>query len=222
MNKCENMMARNSIITNAKLYVKDFFSNDCSGHDYWHTIRVYNLASEIAEKENADIFIVQLASLLHDVDDIKLSPDTYADKRNAVSFMKKHGLDEHTIFLVCNIIDEVSYLGNESVVPRSIEGKCVQDADRLDAMGAVGIARAFAYGGSHHRMLHDPGTEPQKNMSKKEYRNCTSTTVNHFYEKLFHLKGLMNTDSAKEKAEHRDRIMHEYIKEFLAEWNGRR
>lgn len=215
-------MTENSIIENAKLYVKDLFSNDCSGHDYWHTIRVYNLASEIAEKENADIFIVQIASLLHDVDDIKLSPDTYTDKKNAVSFLKKYNLDEHTISRVCNIIDEVSYMGNESVVPHSIEGKCVQDADRLDAMGSIGIARAFAYGGSHHRMLHDPGTEPQINMSKEEYQNHISTTVNHFYEKLFRLKELMNTDSAREKAAYRDWIMHEYLNEFLMEWEGRR
>lgn len=139
------------MIEKAITYVKQLFAADSSGHDYHHTIRVYRLAVEIAKQENADMWIVQLAALLHDVDDAKLSPETYAKKRNAVNFMKGNGVDNEIIETVCKIIEEVSFAGNDSVVPSTIEGKCVQDADRLDAIGAIGIARAFAYGGSKGR-----------------------------------------------------------------------
>lgn len=132
------------MIDNTIEYIKGIFSKDSSGHDYYHTIRVYNLATEIAKQENADINIVQLAALLHDVDDIKLSPETYDSKKNAVDFMRTNRVDEKVIDVVCKIIDEVSFAGTDSVVPSTIEGKCVQDADRMDAIGAIGIARTFA------------------------------------------------------------------------------
>ena len=155
------------MIENAITYVKQIFAADSSGHDYHHTIRVYRLAVEIAKQENADMQIVQLAALLHDVDDAKLSPETYASKRKAVDFMKGNGVDNEIIETVCKIIEEVSFAGNDSVVPSTIEGKCVQDADRLDAIGAIGIARAFAYGGSKGRKIYDPEIKPLINMSKK-------------------------------------------------------
>ena len=141
---------------NEKRFIQGIFSGDSSGHDYYHTIRVYKLATKIAKQENADVKIVQLAALLHDVDDIKLSPDTYAAKKNAVDFMMANKVDEEIIKVVCKIIDEVSFAGTDSVVPDTIEGKCVQDADRLDAIGAIGIARTFAYGGSRGRKIYDP------------------------------------------------------------------
>lgn len=124
-------------------FIKEIFSNDSSGHDYYHTIRVYKLATGIAKQENANINIVQLAVLLHNVDDAKLSPKTHADKKNAVDFMAANKIDTKVIDAVCKIIDEVSFAGTDSVVPTTIEGKCVQDADRLDAIGAIGIARTF-------------------------------------------------------------------------------
>ena len=141
---------------NEKRFIKSIFSGDSSGHDYYHTIRVYKLATKIAKQENADVKIVQLAALLHDVDDIKLSPDTYVTKKNAVDFMTINKIDGKRIEAVCKIIDEVSFSGTDSVVPDTIEGKCVQDADRLDAIGAIGIARTFAYGGSRGRKIYDP------------------------------------------------------------------
>lgn len=211
------------MIENAIEYVKQIFANDCSGHDYYHTMRVYRLAMQIAEQENADMLIVQLAALLHDVDDVKLSPETHETKKKAVRFMKNSGVDDKVIASVCKIIDEVSFAGTDSVVPSTIEGKCVQDADRLDAMGAIGIARTFAYGGSKGRKIYDPDIKPLLNMNKADYQqNHNSTSINHFYEKLLLLKDMMSTDAAKRIAEHRQAVMEEYLVEFLAEWEGER
>lgn len=211
------------VIENAKEYVKQIFANDCSGHDFHHTMRVYRLAIQIAKQEDADMLIVQLAALLHDVDDAKLSPETYGTKKNAVDFMKSNGIDNKIINAVCETIEAVSFVGTDSVVPSTIEGKCVQDADRLDAMGAIGIARTFAYGGSKGRMMYDPEIKPLMNMSKEEYcQNQNSTSINHFYEKLLLLKDMMNTDVAKRMAEHRQVVMEEYLVEFLTEWEGER
>ena len=204
----------------ALAFVKDFFEKDFSGHDYFHTLRVWKLATHIAEKEQADLRIVQLAALLHDVDDRKLSPETCATKANARHFLAENQVEADTIDRICRIIGEISYAGKDSVIPESIEGKCVQDADRLDAIGAIGIARAFAYGGSHNRFLHHPGIRPKPDMTKEEYERSNSTTINHFYEKLLLLKDLMNTPTAKEIAAARDRYMREFIDEFLAEWEG--
>lgn len=215
-------MMENEIIPKIIREVKEYFSEDYSGHDEWHTLRVYELATKIAKEENADLMIVQLAALLHDVDDIKISSDTYVNKTKTVSLMKQYGVEDRIISAVCSIIDEISFAGDDTVVPKTIEGKCVQDADRLDAIGAIGIARAFAYGGNHNRALYKPDLKPCIHMTKEEYINHDSTTVNHFYEKLFKLKGLMNTASAKEIAEERDKFMHDFIEEFLMEWKGKR
>ena len=209
------------MVDNALEYIKEIFSGDSSGHDYHHTIRVYKLATEIARQESADVNIVQLAALLHDVDDIKLSPGTHTTKRNAVDFMTANGVDADIIDIVCKIIDEVSFAGTDSVVPSTIEGKCVQDADRLDAMGAIGIARAFAYGGSRGRKIYDPDIKPRIGMSKEEYQhNLNSTSINHFYEKLLLLKDMMNTTAGKKLAEQRHAVMQEFLNEFMAEWKG--
>ncbi len=217
------MCETNVIIYNAINYVKQIFADDCSGHDDHHTMRVYRLAVQIGEQEKADMLMVQLAALLHDVDDVKLSPETHETKGNAVAFMRSNGMDDKTIDSVCKIIDEVSFVGTDSVAPSTVEGKCVQDADRLDAMGAIGIARTFAYGGSKGRRIYDPDLKPVANMSKEEYRqNQNSTSVNHFYEKLLLLKDMMNTETAKKIAEHRQAVMEAYLEEFMAEWAGER
>ena len=209
------------MVNNALEYIKEIFLGDSSGHDYYHTVRVYKIATEIAKQEYADVNIVQLAALLHDVDDKKLSPETHATKKNAVDFMTANGVDADIINIVCKIIDEVSFVGTDSAVPSTIEGKCVQDADRLDAIGAIGIARTFAYGGSRGRKIYDPDIKPRIGMSKEEYqKNLSSTSINHFYEKLLLLKDMMNTTSGKKLAEHRQAVMQEYLNEFMAEWEG--
>lgn len=185
------------------------------------SMRVYRLAIEIAEQENAEMLIVQLAALLHDVDDVKLSPETHEPKKNAVGFMNNNVVDDKVIASVCKIIDEVSFAGTDSVVPSTLEGKCVQDADRLNAIGSIGIARAFAYGGSKGRRIHDPDIKPMTNMNKADYnQNHNSTSINHFYEKLLLLKNMMNTETAKKMAMHRQAVMEDFLEEFMAEWEG--
>ena len=208
----------NSIISNAIEFVKRVFENDYSGHDYFHTLRVYKTAARIAEAEGADVETVQLAALLHDVDDRKLSPETYANKDIARAFLKENGVSAPTIETICKIIAEVSF--SEGVTPDTLESQCVQDADRLDALGAVGIARTFAYGGSHHREMYNPDIPPKINMTREEYANSKSTSINHFYEKLFLLKDLMNTPAARQIAEQREAFMRDFVDVFMAEWNG--
>jgi len=206
------------IIERALDFVKTVFENDYSGHDYFHTLRVYRTAGRIAEAEGADVEIVRLAALLHDVDDRKLSPQTHANKDKARAFLKENGVSEADIETICKIIGEVSF--GDGITPDTLESRCVQDADRLDALGAIGVARAFAYGGSHHREMHNPDIPPKMNMTKEEYAQSKSTSINHFYEKLFLLKDLMNTPTAKQIAEHRETFMRDFVSEFLSEWNG--
>ena len=178
------------------------------------------MAVKIAQEEGANQEIVALAALLHDVDDIKLSPETHEHKERAVAFLRQHAVDEVIIQAICTAIDEVSFSGTDSVIPSTLEGMCVQDADRLDALGAVGIARTFAYGGSHGRAMYDPDEPPTLNMSGEEYHSHKSTSLNHFYEKLFLLVDMMNTRSGKELGKAREKYMREYVDEFLDEWNG--
>ena len=208
------------IIDRAVTYVRNKFENEYSGHDWFHTLRVFRTATRIAEAEGADLVTVQLAALLHDVDDRKLSPETHKEKTNARSFLTENNVDEGKTEEICRIIGEISF--SENCVPSTLEGKCVQDADRLDAIGAIGIARAFAYGGNHNRLMYHPDIAPNPNMSKEEYVKSNSTTVNHFYEKLFKLTDMMNTDTAKQIAKERDEYMKAFIAEFLDEWEGRK
>lgn len=208
------------VIKNAVDYVKKVFKDDFSGHDYFHTLRVYKTATMLAKREGADLYVVQLGALLHDVDDFKLSPQTYHNKDNARAFLVENGVSEKDVERIVTIIDQVSFKGTDSIKPTSIEGECVQDADRLDALGAIGIARAFAYGGNHNRVMYNPEEAPKLNLSGEEYRTHVSTTINHFYEKLFTLKELLNTTSAKEIATHRENYMRSFINEFMDEWEG--
>ena len=211
----------NELIERALTYAKNKFENDYSGHDFFHTLRVFNMATHIAEHEGADVETVQLAAILHDVDDRKLSPETYQSQANARGFLTSNGVSEDKTELISAIIRGISF-GADSSVPRTIEGKCVQDADRLDAIGAIGIARAFAYGGNHNRHMHHPDVKPNVSMTKEEYRRSESTTINHFYEKLFKLTALMNTKTAIQIAKEREAYMQGFVSEFMDEWDAKR
>lgn len=208
------------LVQNATKFIKEIFQNDFSGHDFFHSMRVYRTAINIAEAEHADMEVVALAALLHDVDDRKLSPMTAEKKENAARFMHSQNVSESEIRQVCQIIDEVSFKGTDSVRPSTLEGKCVQDADRLDALGAIGIARTFAYGGSHNRAIYDPELPPRMAMNQAQYYSSKSTSLNHFYEKLFLLEGMMNTETGKAIAGKRTQYMQQFVDEFLNEWDG--
>ena len=208
------------IIEKALSYVKAFFENEFSGHDYFHTLRVFRLATHIATAEKADLKIVQLAALLHDVDDRKLSPETCEGKENARRFLAENQVDDVTAEKIITIIGEISFAGKDSVVPSTLEGKCAQDADRLDAIGAVGIARAFAFGGNRGRKMYDPEDPPRLNMDAAAYAVNEGTTINHFYEKLLLLEGMMTTETGKMLAKERHRFMTRYLDQFFKEWNG--
>ena len=210
-------MDKDRIIDDALQYAEKVFADDRSGHDYLHTVRVVRTASYIAEKEGADLFTAKLAAALHDVDDHKLSPETYEEKNRAAAFMKDHGISPEKAAQILAIIGEISFAGKDSVVPETLEGRCVQDADRLDAIGAIGIARAFAYGGSRGRPIYVPGEEIKEEMSGDEYRRRQSSSIAHFYEKLLKLKDMMTTETGRSMAFSRDRFMREYLDEFFAE-----
>lgn len=208
------------LVQNATKFIKAVFQNDFSGHDFFHSMRVYRTAMKIAQAEHADMEVVALAALLHDVDDRKLSPMTAEKKENTARFMRSQNVPESEIRQVCQIIDEVSFKGTDSVRPSTLEGKCVQDADRLDALGAIGIARTFAYGGSHNRAIYDPELPPRTAMNQAQYYSSKSTSLNHFYEKLFLLEGMMNTETGKAIARKRTQYMQQFVDEFLNEWDG--
>jgi uncharacterized protein len=196
------------IIENAKAFAKDIFSADSSGHDYHHTLRVWALARTIGEAEGADMAVVELAALLHDVDDHKLSPETAENKDRAVTFLRSQTVPESDIRKIVRIIDQISFSRN-TLPPDTLEGKCVQDADRLDAMGAIGIARTFAFGGSHGRAMHDPDGSDR------------SSSIAHFYDKLLLLKDRMNTETGHRLAQHRHAYLEYFLAEFLSEWDGK-
>jgi len=201
-----------------KEYVKDLLAKEYSGHDYYHCIRVYNNAMLICKDMDCDKQLVSVASLLHDVDDAKLFDSK--DYDNARKILNDLNYEKDFIEKVINIIKDVSFKGKDSVIPSSLEGKIVQDADRLDAIGAIGIARTFAYGGNHNRLIYDPSIKPNLNMDYNQYKNANNPTINHFYEKLLLLKDMMNLEKSKQIAIHRHKFMEEYLKEFYDEWDG--
>ena len=164
--------------------------------------------------------LVCLSALLHDVDDYKLVGEEKEPFNNLKTFLKSQNYSYEGIEQICNIVSEVSFNG-KNTIPNTIEGKIVQDADRLDAIGAIGIARTFTYGGSIKRPMYIPNINPKENMASKEYYENVGTTINHFYEKLLKLKDFMNTETAKSMAKHRHEYMQEFLKEFYDEWEGK-
>jgi uncharacterized protein len=215
-------MTPNEMIEKTAEYVRCEFQNDSSGHDWWHIHRVWKNALSICRGEKADIFIVELAALLHDLDDWKLNPSADGTPVRAAAWLRQMGVDSAVSEHVCQIIAHLSFKGAgvENKI-NTIEGMIVQDADRLDAIGAVGIGRAFAYGGHAGRPIYDPNEPPQMHQSFEQYKNSRSATINHFYEKLFLLKERMNTPTAKRIAGERHAYMEEFVARFLREWDGK-
>lgn len=211
-----------NLIEKTKVFVQQQLQNAEGGHDWFHIERVYNNALLIAKGEQCDLTVVQLGALLHDIADSKFhNGDETIGPAMAWEFLEKENVPEETIIHVVNIIENISFRsGNTEKKFKSTELDIVQDADRLDALGAIGVARAFNYGGFKNRALYDPAIAPNLNMTKDEYKNTTAPTINHFYEKLLLLKDRMNTATGKQIAQGRHQFMETYLKQFYAEWNG--
>lgn len=217
-------MTESLVIKNAETFVKKALSGEGTGHDWWHIERVRNNARRICKSEKADMFVVDLALLLHDVGDRKVLNTDEDDYSIARNFLVKQKVPLETIEKIMFIIENMSFSKslNSKKDSAPLEFYVVQDADRLDAIGAIGIARVFAYGGSKARPLYDPTKTAQKINTTKNYRKLNSSSLHHFEEKLFLLKGLMNTKTAKRIAQERHVYMKSYVKQFLLEWEGKR
>jgi uncharacterized protein len=211
-----------SIIDKTIHFVKEKLENAEGGHDWFHIERVYKNSILIAKEEDCDIMVVKLGALLHDIADSKFHDgDETIGPKTARAFLESENVFEETINHVINIIENISFKGgNFENKFSSKELEIVQDADRLDAIGAIGIARTFNYGGFKNRALYNPSIAPNLNMSKEEYKNSNSPTLNHFYEKLLLLKDKMNTPSGKKIAEARHQYMENFLSQFYAEWEG--
>ena len=216
-------MNKEQIVNKTADYIKAKLIGERSGHDWWHVYRVWRSAVYIGKQEKADLFVVELASLLHDIADWKFQDgNDDVGPQLAKEWLEELAVDEIVISHVCQIIKDASFKGlGVTSKMKSIEGMIVQDADRLDAIGAIGIARAFAYGGAKGREMYNPEIKPEKHVSFEQYKNNKSSVVNHFYEKLLLLKELMNTATAKKIAEKRHKLMEEYLDNFFQEWEGK-
>ena len=211
-----------SVLENTQNFVKKRLENTESGHDWFHIERVYKNALLIAKEETCNTEVVQLAALLHDIADSKFHyGDETIGPKVALEFLTKENIAEEIISHVVAIIENISFKGgNFEQNFHSKELEIVQDADRLDAIGAIGIARTFNYGGFKNRDIYDPQILPNLSMSKEEYKNSTAPTINHFYEKLLLLKDKMNTETGKKIAQKRHDFMESYLEQFYNEWNG--
>ena len=216
-------MNKEQIILNTIDFVKETLEGAEGGHDWFHIERVYKNALLISENEKVDRFIVQLGALLHDIADAKFNNgDESIGPKKAREFLKKQYVDEDIIIHVENIILFISYKSSLDTSKKftSAELDVIQDADRLDAIGAIGIARCFNYGGFKNRSLYDPAIEPNLEMTKEQYKKSTAPTINHFYEKLLLLKDKMNTKTGQLLAKERHRYMEQFLQQFYEEWNG--
>ncbi len=216
------VMNNAALIDHTINFVKDQLKDAEGGHDWFHIQRVYNNALNIAQGEHCDLLVVQLGALLHDVADSKFHDgDENVGPQMARNFLESQGVDAETIAHTLAIIQNISFKGgNFEKKFSSIELDIVQDADRLDALGAIGIARTFNYGGFKNRPLYNPDIAPRLNMSKEEYKASTAPTLNHFYEKLLLLKDRMNTATGRQMAEGRHAYMEGFLAQFYAEWEG--
>ena len=211
-------MKNNTLLKDTELFVKSILDGDASGHDWWHIYRVRKLALFIAESEGADPFLVELAALLHDIDDWKLAGSDVKEHK-AENWLRECGVDNQVIEDILMIIDGVSFKGAGVNTATNIpECKVLQDADRLDAIGAIGIARTFAYGGSRGRGIYDPSIPPVMHTDFENYKKSNAPTLNHFYEKLLLLKDQMQTATGRELARERHDYMLGFLDQFYAEW----
>ncbi len=217
-------MSPEEILQQTESFVKKSLEGAEGGHDWWHTLRVYRTALTIAEGEKADLLTVGLGALLHDIADAKFHDgDETIGPKITTSFLTSLKLPESLIDEVVAIVRNISFknsLGNQQDIPKSKALEIVQDADRLDAIGAIGIARAFNYGGFRNRALYDPNIKPVSNLSKEAYKKSKGPTINHFYEKLLTLKDKMNTSTGKKLAEERHQYMLDFLEQFYKEWEG--
>ena len=210
------------IIDKTCRFVEEKLAGEGSGHDWWHIYRVWNLAKNIAGQEGASLMVVELAALLHDIADWKFHDgDENKGPQMAEQFLAANHVERRVIDPVIEIVASISYKGAGVPTPmKTLEGKVVQDADRLDAIGALGIARTFAYGGYKNRLIYHPEEKPVLHQSFDDYKKNQGHTINHFYEKLLLLKDRMNTASGKRLAEARHQFMQAYLDQFYREWDG--
>ena len=215
-------MNNSDLINKTITFVKEKLSDAEGGHDWFHIERVYKNALLIAKGTNCDLTVVELGALLHDIADSKFhNGDETIGPKTARLFLESQNVSEEIIQHVVNIIENISYKGgNFEKKFTSVELDIVQDADRLDAIGAIGIARTFNYGGFKNRPLYDPNIQPNLNMSKEEYKKSEAPTLNHFYEKLLLLKDKMNTETGKKIAKKRHDFMASFLSQFYSEWEG--
>ncbi len=213
-------MDKQKIIINTIKYVKNKLAGESTGHDWWHHFRVWQMAKKINKNEGGNKFIIELSALIHDLADRKFNKGNYEKGvENVRKYLMIQKLNEKDIEKILYIIKYISF-STRQPKNKSLELKIVQDADRLDALGAIGAARAFAYGGKNNKPLYDPKIKPIKNITLRQYLNNKSTSINHFYEKLLLLKDLMNTETGIKIAEKRHKFLKLYLKEFMAEWKG--
>lgn len=215
-----NEQEQNLIIDAASLFVKTELGNDATGHDWWHIHRVVQMAKRIADEEAADAFICVIAALVHDVADEKLNDSKEAGLLKVSTWLEGQPIANEQRLHIMEIISTMSYNAGTNPPMRTLEGEIVQDADRLDAIGAIAIARTFLYAGWKGDPIHDPQLPPRDSMTRAEYRNGRSTAINHFYEKLLKLKDHVNTPTAKRIAEERHTYMEQYLEQFFQEWEG--
>ncbi|MCX6795120.1 MAG: HD domain-containing protein [Candidatus Falkowbacteria bacterium] len=216
-------MNKEVIIQKTANFAKKKLSGAGNGHDFWHVYRVWKMATLLAQKEGADLFVVQLAALLHDIADWKFSDSDKAGGILSRKWLKSLKVEELIIQEVCEIVDNLSFKGaGVANKLKSIEGFVVQDADRLDTLGAMGIARTFAFGGHEQREIYNPAEKPKLHQTFAAYKKSRSSSINHFYEKLLLLKDRLNTKSAKKIANHRHKFMEAYLQEFFDEWEAKK
>lgn len=215
-------MTNKEVLAKTRSYVKQTLGKEATGHDWYHIERVVKSAKLIGKKENADLFIVELGALLHDIADWKFHADENAGVKLTTKWLQSLGVEQTVLDQVAYIVQNISFKGGSNKHRmKTPEGMVVQDADRLDALGAIGIARAFAYGGFKNRMIYDPEVKPSKINNRIDLKKYQGTTINHFYEKILWLRDLMNTKTGFRLAGDREKFVKDFLKQFYKEWEGK-